>query len=353
MSTVAEKLADDWQEQIGNQVGMSTPLELYWLLSVLRLANSEHAAELIDGRFDVAAQPGLRRRTQELWDDGNSDSTEVAIVAHATGHLLSTDMAGFVAAVREIDAIPDPGPQSLFSEDSAEHRLALRRRIARLNADAALRNRYADLLADVWAAARLRWDANRGEVDRWLRAGTTRLADGVPIDQLISSEHLLRIERYLPLLPAAVIRGQVVMAPVYFGGRQVFFCDLPNLMVIGVGTGERSFLELQRQKAADLAGQLKLLSDPTRLAILAAISTRGDRSSTDLVRLLHLSPASISEHVRQLREAGLIHPVSEGQRTLYLGDEKALDGLLSEVRDRILTLCRRERPPSARGSGQR
>lgn len=73
---------------------------------------------------------------------------------------------------------------------------------------------------------------------------------------------------------------------------------------------------------ADLAKVFKALSDPTRLAIYESIRARGggtyteaqvERSISDIAANFHVSLSTVSHHIKELRNAGLIRCEKRGQ----------------------------------------
>ncbi len=62
---------------------------------------------------------------------------------------------------------------------------------------------------------------------------------------------------------------------------------------------------------------LKLLADKTRLTILAILKD-GERCVCDLVDALQTTQPNISQHLRKLREAGLVKESRRGQWSYYL-----------------------------------
>ena len=70
-----------------------------------------------------------------------------------------------------------------------------------------------------------------------------------------------------------------------------------------------ALIELQpsaaRSSFADLAGGLKALGDPTRLAIVALLARR-EHCVCDLMAALHLPQSTCSHHLGVLRRAGLV-----------------------------------------------
>jgi len=80
---------------------------------------------------------------------------------------------------------------------------------------------------------------------------------------------------------------------------------------------------------------LKALGDPKRYALLELMSRRGYCVSA-LARLTCLSESAVSQHLKVLREAGLVHGVKKGYYTHYDVDRTALDGIiaaLTQLRD--------------------
>ena len=66
-----------------------------------------------------------------------------------------------------------------------------------------------------------------------------------------------------------------------------------------------------------LARLAKAIAHPARLAILRLLAHRQTCATGDLVAELPLAQSTVSEHLRILRQAGLIHGEIEGPRTHY------------------------------------
>jgi ArsR family transcriptional regulator, arsenate/arsenite/antimonite-responsive transcriptional repressor len=69
-----------------------------------------------------------------------------------------------------------------------------------------------------------------------------------------------------------------------------------------------------------LADVAKALAHPARIAILDVLARRSDCICGDLVEELPLAQATVSQHLKVLKEAGLIHGTIEGPRTCYCID---------------------------------
>lgn len=85
---------------------------------------------------------------------------------------------------------------------------------------------------------------------------------------------------------------------------------------------------------ADLAPVFRALSDPNRLAIYRLIRDRKhgsvaelERSVSALAREFDLSLSTVSHHVKELRQAGLIRCVKRGQTVYCEPDPAALEAI--------------------------
>lgn len=75
-----------------------------------------------------------------------------------------------------------------------------------------------------------------------------------------------------------------------------------------------------------LAAYNKALSHPARIAVLKLLAERGACTCGEIVDVLPLAQATVSQHLRVLREAGLIRAAPDGPRTSYSADPEALEG---------------------------
>jgi ArsR family transcriptional regulator len=73
------------------------------------------------------------------------------------------------------------------------------------------------------------------------------------------------------------------------------------------------------QRLAEIA---KALSHPARIAILRILAERGTCICGEIVEVLPLAQSTVSQHLKALKEAGLIQGEIEGPRTCYCVDWK-------------------------------
>jgi DNA-binding transcriptional ArsR family regulator len=94
----------------------------------------------------------------------------------------------------------------------------------------------------------------------------------------------------------------------------------------------REALPTERELAAR-AQRAKALSDPTRLAVAAALRAGGELCVCDLSWVCGRSEKLISHHARALRSAGLVGSRRDGKMVLYAltnGGRALLDAVLPE-----------------------
>lgn len=86
-----------------------------------------------------------------------------------------------------------------------------------------------------------------------------------------------------------------------------------------MGTTKSEIFNRQQNR---LAAILKALAHPARIAILQHIIKAEACICNDLVEELGLAQATISQHLRELKNAGIIKGSIEGTRICYCIDEK-------------------------------
>ena len=69
--------------------------------------------------------------------------------------------------------------------------------------------------------------------------------------------------------------------------------------------------------AIPLTTVMKTLADPTRRAVFERIAREGEVAATGLVRGSRVSQPAISQHLRALREAGLVTERRDGRQIHY------------------------------------
>lgn len=89
--------------------------------------------------------------------------------------------------------------------------------------------------------------------------------------------------------------------------------------------------EIYTEEQNILAVQLKAIAHPARLAILQELIKANACICGDLVTELGLAQATISQHLKELKNAGLIQGTIEGVSVCYCIEPKAWKNLQNEL----------------------
>lgn len=92
----------------------------------------------------------------------------------------------------------------------------------------------------------------------------------------------------------------------------------------------------------DISVMLKALGEPTRLSIFQQLLSR-KHCVRSLSKKLGITESAVSQHMKVLKEAGLVYGERFGYHIHYLPKQEALDELcsaFSEMKQQSLDLCR-------------
>ena len=79
------------------------------------------------------------------------------------------------------------------------------------------------------------------------------------------------------------------------------------------------------QKEQDLAEFAKALAHPARIAILKVLAQRTECICGEIVEILPLAQSTVSQHLKELKNAGLISGTVDGPRSCYCINWKAFE----------------------------
>lgn len=93
---------------------------------------------------------------------------------------------------------------------------------------------------------------------------------------------------------------------------------------------------LTAEDSIELAWRLRALAEPARVSIVSILADREDHAMTtrDLAPLIGLTEATVSHHLKQLSEAGIVDKQRDGARVLYRLNVAAVESLSS-----VLSVC--------------
>jgi DNA-binding transcriptional ArsR family regulator len=315
-------------------VEASAAIELEWVLgsALNRRWRADHPTlDLV-----YAAAPGIEEAIDGLWGPEEELTcggfTELFLLAHHAGVMFGTDGDALVDALEQTAAslTLDEARPSLDSENDEDRRI-VHRRLALLRRSRARRRRYAEVLAALWPAVRADWEAHgRRCVEQAVEARRRSLARGAPWQEVAGGTSFPEAASgFFDQLAGAVAGlapgSRLVVVPAYYTHLGLF-TDLPGMLVVGVRTDPTAADARARTEA--LAKSLKTVSDPTRLAILDALRA-GPRTVGELASSFALAQPTISNHVKLLRDAGLVSNERRGQRRQLVVRAEAVEGLLA------------------------
>ena len=87
----------------------------------------------------------------------------------------------------------------------------------------------------------------------------------------------------------------------------------------------------KRERVAQLAKQLKVIADPTRLQLLSMISVQKEYGAR-LAEFLGITTATVSHHIEMLKKAGLIKEEKIGAIKYFSTDKEQLEKLTKELK---------------------
>lgn len=87
-----------------------------------------------------------------------------------------------------------------------------------------------------------------------------------------------------------------------------------------------------------LAAQLKAMAHPARLRILDVLAQRGECICGEIVDLLPLAQSTVSQHLKILKDAGLVTGTIDGPRSCFCLDGAALSGVRRALDSRLAAL---------------
>jgi len=103
---------------------------------------------------------------------------------------------------------------------------------------------------------------------------------------------------------------------------------------------------LQPLKADEerLAKMLKALGNPVRFHIVRALAEKGVCITGEIVETTTLAQSTVSQHLKVLREAGLISGEIEGPATCYCLNNEAILWLKNKIENWLPNCCQAEPP---------
>lgn len=344
------------QPTAGLHIAIAPVIDLHFALFLLgrHCVNPDRWVPTWIAELD-AANRGLVDEAMSFWPDHglgtlpNGDPYrewgELLVGAQRAGVLLAPDAGP--ALDRAIDSLAEQFDTPPLPSEPQPVWTLVDQRVAYLRGDAAARARYGALLRRLWAVVEPYWERQgRREAQATATELQARLRNEQDLRRLVPGNTFVHKDIFQPQIAAARERGELYLVALGLGGEGQLYWALPGFVVVGVGSGVGEKLARRRERAERAAGRFKVLSDPTRLAILAELlhaDYHNATTVTELASLFGLSQPTVSVHMKMLREAGLVTAEREGNQVSY----SAADATLREFVEGALeeTLRKGSRPP--------
>ena len=92
------------------------------------------------------------------------------------------------------------------------------------------------------------------------------------------------------------------------------------------------------QQEQDLAIFAKLMSHPARIAILKVLAAQNACICGEIVEVLPLAQSTVSQHLKELKNAGLINGTIDGPKSCYCINWTAFEKFMADFNALFLSL---------------
>jgi DNA-binding transcriptional ArsR family regulator len=159
------------------------------------------------------------------------------------------------------------------------------------------------------------------------------LADHADVLRALPEHHFAQFEKLAASLRDAADRGRLWIVPLALAAAGGFHTVIDDTTALGFGLQSESVHARAEQRVAAAAATAKALADPTRLMLLHLVARYPNLSLTvgDLARQLGVSQPTVSGHLKQLRDAGLVRSERRGNRSYPRVDRPSLDAALDRI----------------------
>ena len=322
------------ESSAGPRLGVhsSLAIEIDWALSSAHWIGRHPVRPEVEDLY--RRDPELREEVLSLWRPDEALSyagyLELSIIAHHGGMIFGPNDGHLVESLNQL-CLDAPGDLVLASE-KPEDRTRLLKRLDVLRTSAKRRKHYIEVVTRVWTALEPGWAQDgRPIVDAEVRTLQGQLARRPVWQEFVAACHCKSPEEIERLVGQIGPDGELAVVPAWFG-HSGLIVDLPGLVIIGTEMLEAD--PTGRARSEQLARRLKAVADPTRLAVLSALA-RTDMTITEVARRFSLSQPTVSNHVKMLREAGLVTQRNDGRNRYLVVQRDAVQELGRELTEAV------------------
>lgn len=191
-------------------------------------------------------------------------------------------------------------------------------------------------LRRLWAEIGPTWEADgRRAAEAAAEAVRAGLAEHGDVVRALPEHHFAQFEGLAESLRTAAERGRLCVVPLALAAGGGFHVTTDTATALGFGLRTDHVHERNERRVAEAAASAKALADPTRLMLLHLVARYPDLSMTvgDLARQLEVSQPTVSGHLKQLRDAGLVTTERRGNRSYPRLQGEAVRGALETLAD--------------------
>ncbi|MGH2632310.1 MAG: ArsR/SmtB family transcription factor [Tepidiformaceae bacterium] len=314
-------------------------IDLGMLTFILNRAISGRASDRMPwvDRF-TEDNPRLMEEFAAASRDGDApDCGELMVLSWRAGNILTQDVdRAWPALERAASEAFEVPPMESESPETMER---IGRQLARMRDSEAFRMRYFGQLKALWAALQPVWRAEGLPTAEGMRRSIERqLAGGANFRDAVPRLHFAHQSIYEAVISGAELLGEIAIVPLGLAGGGSTFYTLPGTVIIGFGPDHERRTQLRREQSEHAARAFKVVSDPTRCAILSTLTGMAS-SITDLASFFDLSQPTVSVHVKMLREAGFLDSEKVNGQTLYQASVERIRVALGAAADELLAPC--------------
>ncbi|HEU4741582.1 MAG TPA: metalloregulator ArsR/SmtB family transcription factor [Meiothermus sp.] len=200
------------------------------------------------------------------------------------------------------------------------------------------KKRFARLLSQLWGALEPFWkEEGQAETRRASEAFLAKYRQTGNVLDALPPHHFTQFEASSQEIRASQEKGKLVVVPLFFSSAGGFNFDFADTHYIGYGIQSERHHEKLADQAREVAARVKALADPTRLLLLTLIARYEHFALTvgDLAVQLGVTQPTVSGHLKQLREAGLVDLDKHGNKSFYRVNAQALGEVIGQL-DRLI-----------------
>lgn len=194
--------------------------------------------------------------------------------------------------------------------------------------------RVAATLRSLWREVGPYWQGEgRAATDAAAARVRERLAGADDVLRALPEHSFAQFESLAAKVRSDAEAGRLWIVPLALAAGGGFHLQSDEHAALGFGLQSEHVHARTEQRVAEVARRTKALADPTRLMLLSLLAGYPTTQLTvgDLARQLGVSQPTVSGHLKQLREAGLVQVERKGNRSFPTFERDAVRAVLDAI----------------------